>query len=283
MAPEQVRGDIDAMGVGTDVYSLGVILYELLTRRLPFEGPPGLVMGLIALMEPPAPSSHRPELDRGLEAVCLKAMAKRIEDRFATMNEFATALGEFLDSESVGLSVPSAEPASVEEPILQDDDGPFIKIERSAENSLRSRKPPRRNHRRLIVAGAGALLSVVLGVILFIQTDNGTNQIALSDPNAKVKITVDGDEVTLRTSDEKVRVKAGSDHKLMVRGKDFETVAESFTLRRGEEKVLTVTLKPVVALAVSKQTKPEEKASQAGGRRAKAEGRSNSARGRPGR
>jgi serine/threonine protein kinase len=96
MSPEQASGKLEAIGPGCDIYSLGVIMYELLTGRVPFEGPEAFVLGQVFFAEPTPPSMHRADLDSQLEAICLKAMAKSPDQRYATMGEFAMALGEYL-------------------------------------------------------------------------------------------------------------------------------------------------------------------------------------------
>jgi serine/threonine protein kinase len=108
MSPEQVRGDLHITH-STDIYTLGVILYELLTGRLPFEGPVHAVLVQITMHEPNPPSRFRPDLDPRLESICLKAMAKKPENRYASMKDFALALETYL--RAVPATAKDAKPA----------------------------------------------------------------------------------------------------------------------------------------------------------------------------
>jgi serine/threonine protein kinase len=96
MSPEQVQGQAREMGKGCDIYTLGVIFHELLTGRLPFRGPAWDLPRQIIGVEPPSPSSIIPGIDRELDAIILKAMAKEIRDRFESMDEFARAIAGYL-------------------------------------------------------------------------------------------------------------------------------------------------------------------------------------------
>src|SRR5262249_54052567 len=78
------------------VYSLGVVLYELLTGRLPFDGNAAKVLASSMTEQPPPPSEFRFDLDPDLEATCLKALAKKPAERIASMSNFAAALAKCL-------------------------------------------------------------------------------------------------------------------------------------------------------------------------------------------
>jgi serine/threonine protein kinase len=95
MSPEQVNGDIHSMGPPSDVYSLGVLLYELLTSRSPFHGDMLLLITQILEEDPLPPSQYRPGLPPQLDTICLRALAKRPADRWPSMREFARALEPF--------------------------------------------------------------------------------------------------------------------------------------------------------------------------------------------
>ena len=95
MSPEQIRADSNKIGPGTDVYSLGVILYELLCGRRPFRAHPDALISFILTQPAPPPTEFLPDLNKELETVCLTALAKTPEKRFSSMAEFANTLAEF--------------------------------------------------------------------------------------------------------------------------------------------------------------------------------------------
>lgn len=100
MSPEQVDGDPDLLGPAADVYSLGVVLYELISRQLPFQGSVTGMLASIVYKDPPKLSDLRKDVDSALEAICMTAMAKKPEHRFASMLEFSTALQSYESNRS---------------------------------------------------------------------------------------------------------------------------------------------------------------------------------------
>ncbi len=151
MSPEQAAGDLGRLGPRSDIYSLGATLHSLLTGKPPFEGNDlGTILRDVQRGAFPKPRQSDPSIDRALEAVCLKAMATRPEDRHATARALADDVERWAAEEPVSAW---REPASA-----------------------RARRWMRRHHTAVTAASAAVMMAGVglAGVLLVQSSANAT-------------------------------------------------------------------------------------------------------------
>ena len=144
MSPEQASGS-GQVGPGSDLFSLGVILYQLLTSRLPFEGSSTVeTLKIISERDAIAPSKLRPSVPRDLETICLKCLAKESDHRYGSARLLSEDLARFLDHRAI-----LARRAGM--------------LERTARMIKRHREAS------MLAASLGLLLLAVLGYAIFQQ------------------------------------------------------------------------------------------------------------------
>ena len=115
-------------------------------------------------------------------------------------------------------------------------------------SAKRWKRPP---GKYIAIAAASAAAMLLAGIIFYIATNKGTVKIELADANANVEVKVDGDTIDIAGLKQPLRLKAG-EHDLQVTSTEFETYATKFTVRRGKEEVVRVSLEPRTPGATAK-------------------------------
>lgn len=233
MAPEQAHGEIAQLGPATDIYSLGVVLYQMLTGRLPYEGPVLTLLHKIGHGEFPDPSSLRRDLDPALVAIITRAMSARPQDRFAS----ARALGDALDDwsrsrQATESSLPLF--GAIKAPVP---DAPLASCgpAPATQASISGNKARRRmRFAGLAIAVLGILL---LGIVVTLRTPHGTLVLRVLEPD--VEVMVDENHRVIIDSKKVGRLQlAPGEHMLVVKRGKEELYTTAFTLKSGGETII---------------------------------------------
>ncbi|WP_417394281.1 protein kinase domain-containing protein [Gimesia chilikensis] len=113
MSPEQVEGDLEKIGPASDIYSLGVIMYELLSGQRPFQGTTASILSQIMTKDPRPVRNIQPDVNSRLDQICRKMMARSAEQRYATMQEVAQVLTSWLETDRAVSSRKGLSPGKV--------------------------------------------------------------------------------------------------------------------------------------------------------------------------
>jgi serine/threonine protein kinase len=242
MAPEQVQdGEVDCR---SDLFSLGVVMYELCTGRRPFPGADPLqVIAALALADPPPIRQANPDIPDALADLVTRLLAKDRAQRPESARhvvEALLAIERQLASDRRKTETPTDEHTAA-----------------PAADSKRSRWPA-------AALGIGVLTAVVLaGIILLVPTPKGTLEISTDDPDVKVIVEQAGKRITIidPKSNQQVELDAGTYQLKLDGGKDLKLETDTFSLIRGGKKIVQIRRVPPPDIAAKNDQQAEGEAS----------------------
>lgn len=210
VSPEQTQGK--DLGPTSDIYSLGIVMYEAATGKVPFDGDDAISVALKQVNEAPVPPSQvNPKVDANLEAIILKCMAKNPDDRFQSAEELRRALADYLAGRPMPVGMGEATAFVPASPTMRNTVSPTPATQRinrpadtrlagGATNMNTGPQPPAPSNGRkrgLIAAVVIALIAVaaVIGWLVFGSTNETQavpNYVSLTRAQAEQSITDSG-------------------------------------------------------------------------------------------
>ncbi len=274
MSPEQATGKAEGIDHRSDIYAVGVMLFEMLAGEWPFTGGAIEVMGKKCVLEPSSPLTLNPELNPQLAAVCHKMIAKQKGDRYITCAEVVAVL-EAIDLKAKAQPAPLIDADDLETP----PDGQPLKFDylnaspSGTESKIRKSSPtagkkttvegktslPRKSLSiafgpfvtwwnaqvpliRWTMLGSVSTCLVCLAAILLLPTKYGILKIEIDDPNLSVKFN--GLTITMDNNGRPIHVTPTRKQTLEIAqgGVIIEGATQELTVKKGESRVIKVSL-----------------------------------------